>query len=200
MIIEEINEILAQHKLWIESNCQKGAQANFRNTNLRYNDFRDKTLIGADFSYADLEGVCMTRADLYHSRFEATFLKGANLVNANLRSANLQHANLAEANLQGASLCFANLHGCYLRGANLSNTDLRGANLYGAYITESLMPNKMLKIGKLYMVENQHVPYDGRLVCLISINKDNTLDLLDGKAGKIYRRESDCIKYSFVDL
>jgi Pentapeptide repeats (8 copies) len=56
-------------------------------------------------------------------------LSGANLQGVDLSGANLVGANLQEANLRGANLQRANLRGANLRGANLEQTFLHGTVL-----------------------------------------------------------------------
>ncbi|MGE4817044.1 pentapeptide repeat-containing protein [Yersinia enterocolitica] len=94
MNLTDLNKILGEHKIWVESYRENGSRANLRGANLR----------GADLSGANLRG-----ADL----------RGANLRGANLRGANLRGADLRGANLRGANLRGADLRGANLRGANL---------------------------------------------------------------------------------
>ncbi len=106
--MENLKEILDQHKLWLAGDG--GECANLEDENLE-----DENLIGANLRYANLEG--------------------ANLEGANLRGANLRGANLRGANLEGANLRGANLRGANLRGANLEGANLRAANLRAANFT-----------------------------------------------------------------
>jgi len=85
----ELNNCLASHKLWVETNGKQGQRAN---------------LVGANLSYSNLYGAC---------------LEGANLENANLYGANLVGANLSYSNLTGANLKWANLEGANLIGTIL---------------------------------------------------------------------------------
>lgn len=73
----ELEKILADHKLWLDSNVN-GIRAN---------------LSGADLRRADLR-----RADLSGANLSVANLSGANLSRANLSVANLSGANLSEAN------------------------------------------------------------------------------------------------------
>ncbi|OVZ96383.1 hypothetical protein CBW53_16000 [Yersinia frederiksenii] len=109
MNLTDLNKILAEHKIWIESYRENGSRADLRGANLR-----DANLRGADLCDANLRGANLCGADLC----------GADLCGANLRGAYLRGANLRDANLRGANLCGADLCGADLCGANL-----RGANL-----------------------------------------------------------------------
>ena len=98
----EIEKVLSNHKIWLESN--NGERADLRN--------------------ADLGGANLRHANLRHADLRDANLRDANLILANLSLANLRNADLSGANLGGADLCHANL-----RHANLRNTDLSGADL-----------------------------------------------------------------------
>ena len=98
----ELNTILDQHRLWIESDRKQGTRAYLR---------------GADLQGANLQGANLQNADL----------RVAYLQNADLRGANLQGANLWDANLRGADLQGADLRGANLQGAYLQSAYLQGA-------------------------------------------------------------------------
>ncbi|MGM7731961.1 pentapeptide repeat-containing protein [Yersinia enterocolitica] len=99
MNLTDLNKILGEHKIWIESYRKNGSRADLRDANLCDADLRDANLCDADLRGANL---C-----------------GANLCGANLRDANLYGANLCDANLRGADLCGANLCDANLCDANL---------------------------------------------------------------------------------
>ena len=112
MKASELNLILDQHWIWIDTNGVQGQRA---------------ILAGADLRVAILAGA---------------ELRGAHLTDANLTDANLRFANLYRANLEYANLQGANLRGANLRGANLKDAILRGAVLSGAYLKDATgLPN-----------------------------------------------------------
>ena len=113
----ELKSILANHKLWIDTNGKQGNFANLR---------------GAYLSGADLAG-----ANLYHADLEGADLTGAYLRDAYLTRADLTHADLTGAYLRGANLTRADLRGADLRGADLRGADLTGANLLDAILTDA---------------------------------------------------------------
>ena len=90
----ELQKILDEHKVWVESYRQRGDRANLRDANLRDANLRGANLIDADLINADLRGANLRGADL----------RGANLIGANLRGADLRGANLIGADLRGANL------------------------------------------------------------------------------------------------
>lgn len=82
MIKNELNEILENHKLWL--NGEGGECANLRGADLRY-----ANLYNIDLRCADLNS-----ADLNSANLRCANLSGASLYNANLYSSNLNNANL----------------------------------------------------------------------------------------------------------
>ena len=109
MIKNELNEILENHKLWL--NGEGGECANLRGADLRY----------ANLYNIDLRCANLNSADLNSADLRCANLRGASLSGANLNSANLSGASLYNANLRGASLYNANLYSSNLNNANLNN-------------------------------------------------------------------------------
>ena len=112
MKASELNLILEQHRLWIQTNGKQGNCA----------DLTGADLTGANLWGANLRVAILAGADLW----------GANLIGADLIGADLSRANLEYANLQGADLRAANLRGANLKDANLKDADLNGAYLKDA--------------------------------------------------------------------
>lgn len=117
----ELDEIVEEHRAWVESRGALGKKAELEAAN-----FQDADLMGAQLSGANL-----LRANL----------RGADLLVADLRGACLMEADLREANLVST-----NLRGASLAGANLSTAtglvarQLGGASLIGAALPETLFP------------------------------------------------------------
>jgi hypothetical protein len=116
MTIQELAEIIAKHKKWINEE-EGGSRAN---------------LSGADLSGADLSRADLPRADLSRADLSFANLSGADLSRADLSRADLSRANLSCAYLSRANLSRANLYGADLSRAYLSRADLSFANLSGA--------------------------------------------------------------------
>jgi len=117
----ELDEIVEDHRAWVESRGAAGKKAD---------------LIGANFEGADLMGAELPGANLLRANF-----KGADLLLADLRGASLIEADLSEANLVST-----NLRGACLAGANLATAtglvarQLAGGSLFGADLPESMYP------------------------------------------------------------
>jgi len=85
----DLDAILAQHKLWVDSACKSGTRADLRHTGLRGAKLAGAFLIGADLNGAFLSSVDLNDADL-----SLADLSGANLYGAHLSYAFLSGANL----------------------------------------------------------------------------------------------------------
>jgi hypothetical protein len=92
---DELNKILADHKVWLRGDG--GKRANLWGANLW----------GADLRGADLRGAYLRGANLRNANLWGADLWGAYLRGADLRGAYLRGANLRNANLWGADLDFS---------------------------------------------------------------------------------------------
>ena len=101
----ELDQVLQQHALWLQSNGDQGAQAD------------------------------LSHADLFHTSLSYANLTGASLSRADLSGVDLTGANLSRADLSGAGLYHANLTGAQLAGVSLSGVSLSHANLTGTQIS-----------------------------------------------------------------
>jgi uncharacterized protein YjbI with pentapeptide repeats len=110
-----LEEKLAAHREWVESQGLSGKKADFAgadlegteliSVNLRFADFHDANLKSADLLLADLRDACLVRADLQDACLVGANLEGANLEGASLETAmGLVPRQIAGANLRDASL------------------------------------------------------------------------------------------------
>ncbi len=124
---------------------------------LRYKDFAQRKIDGADYAGAYLYGSNLSWAvvrkgnfqsavltfarmdwgDMSESDFSKAALEDASMSrasfrNANFRMANLARANLARSDLTGANFVTASMHDVHLTDARLAGAELRNANLTGA--------------------------------------------------------------------
>jgi uncharacterized protein YjbI with pentapeptide repeats len=177
MTILVLKEVLFQHSLWLSSNYEKGKRANLEGT--------------------DLSGANLCQANLFNANLSGADLSGADLRKAILYRANLRDANLNRADLRKAILVESNLYRANLEGANLVGADLEMANL-----REAILPEKELIIGNLYEVTYECYPYyfNKAIVCLLSINKDNSFDLIESISGEIHRSVESWVKYSMKEI
>ncbi len=85
----DLDEVLKQHRLWINSSGKSGARANLSGANLREAD-----LHGADLRQANLSSTDLSGADLSRAALQFADLHGANLNDASLRDAQMNWAIL----------------------------------------------------------------------------------------------------------
>ena len=111
MEASKLNQILEQHKFWID---------------------------GRGGKRANLEGANLKDANLYGANLNDANLRDANLEGAHLRDAYFYRANLTGANLTGANLTYTDMEEAILYGANLTHANLTGANLRDAILNCSI--------------------------------------------------------------
>ena len=134
---QELDEILAEHKHWLESKGKSGTHASLSNADLSDANLSDADLSGLGLFRTNLRNVNLSNALLYGATLSDADLSGANLRNAKLSGADLRSANLRNANLSNA-LLRAILSKADLSNADMSNADLGGAVLDGANLSNAL--------------------------------------------------------------
>ncbi len=79
---EELRQILAAHKTWLETDEKEGARADLSRTDLQGADLRDADLREADLRDANLQGADLRDADLRETSLAGANLQGTNLTKA----------------------------------------------------------------------------------------------------------------------
>src|SRR5262245_30049339 len=102
---DQIERILGEHWLYLETERRQGRRAHFGS---------------ADLSGLNFSGLNLRRAKMDHALLNGAVFAGANLQRANLVGAILSHARLDDADLSGARLSGANLVSASLRDACLA--------------------------------------------------------------------------------
>jgi uncharacterized protein YjbI with pentapeptide repeats len=141
----DLDKILSEHKLWVESKGEKGDQADLRKSSLR-----EANLSGANLGYANLSGAFLLEANLSGAKLFKADMSRARLFKGNLSGANLFEANLSGANLAEADLSRASMDGANLSGADLARANLSRANLYKANLSAAVLWNANLNKANLY--------------------------------------------------
>src|SRR5437764_13075942 len=111
---DEVEQMLASHRLYLETEYHEGHRANFSSANLT----------GRDFSGLNLRGIKMDRAVLRGADFTGADLRSANLIGAMAQQARFDRADLSRARLSGANLVSASFE-----NACLEKTDLEFARM-----------------------------------------------------------------------
>jgi hypothetical protein len=154
MTKKELETIIEQHKLWLDSNETEGKCADLTSADLTGAYLSGADLTSADLTHANLSGAYLSGANLSGADLSGADLSRAYLYGADLRCADLTHADLSYANLRCANLSGAYLSGADLSGAYLSGADLSGANLYdadlsGAYLSGANLSGADLEYANL---------------------------------------------------
>lgn len=109
----DLNVILGDHELWLDSSKQSGRRAilvgQLHGANLHEANLHEAGTLAADLTRADLGAADLTGATLYGANLTRAHLGGADLTGADLLGVNLTDANLTAANLTGVKLRFADL-------------------------------------------------------------------------------------------
>jgi Pentapeptide repeats (8 copies) len=162
----DLEQILREHKQWIESEKKAGTQA--------------------DLHDAKLDNARLVNVDLY-----ASDMGGAKLNHAILSVANISHSNLGDADLSAADLDRAILSGTRLTGANLTGADLTDANLTGATLTSVNFTHTKLIGTDLTEATADEANFDGAvfeaksLPALRGISRAKNLELLTYKDNPV---------------
>ena len=183
MEASKLNQILEQHKFWIDGRGGKRANlegANLKDANLRRADLRD-----ANLRDANLEGAHLRDAFFYRANLTGVDLTGANLTYTDMEEAILYGANLTHANLTGANLRDAILNcsiglpdvswiipGCLV---NLSNI-----RIFGFYLYKEGKCDNFVKDSLGFFIQDNPI--------------EKTFDMLAG--DRIIRGIPDWVKYS----
>ena len=138
--LEQLNEILEQHKRWVETEEKEGKRANLENKILK-----DANLQNANLSWANLK-----KAFLLGTNLKMASLSGTNLQETTLSFANFREANLYEANLKNSKLYGTQLQDAILQNADLTNVvGLVGGQLARSNVSGAKLPKDILKFETL---------------------------------------------------
>src|SRR6266436_8179932 len=95
--LDEIERMLAEHRLYLETEYHQGHRANFSSADLTRRDF----------SGLNLRGIKMDRAVLKGADFSGARLQSANLIGVISQEARFDGADISGARLSGADLISA---------------------------------------------------------------------------------------------
>ena len=146
---DKVQNILDQHRMWIESGGKDGRQADLSGSDLRRMDLSRSILSQSILSGADLTDADLSYSDLSQAALIDTLLNSANLRRANLFQADLTRTHLAGANLDGANLTQCRIEESYdidqarnLDGAGVSGRLWLEARRHLEHFTGDVLPVK----------------------------------------------------------
>src|ERR1700730_13000819 len=137
---DEIERMLAEHWLYLETEYHQGHRANFSSADLT----------GRDFSGLNLRGIKMDRALLSGADFTGAHLQSANLIGTILQEACFDGADLSRARLSGANLVSASFENACLAKAEMEFALMANAMLQGACLREADMSGAQLDAALLH--------------------------------------------------
>jgi uncharacterized protein YjbI with pentapeptide repeats len=171
---KELEEILAQHKLWLDTNMQKGKCADLSNTNLDKVDLSNVNLQRANLDGASLKqailkdtnlhSACLwdsmlneaqiihsdlSSTDMFHAHLEEAYIDNSNLWNANIQNASLDGATIVNSTMKETKLNFASLERATIRGTLLHKSTLADAYLCNAILDDVILTNSDLSFANL---------------------------------------------------
>ncbi|WP_051326959.1 pentapeptide repeat-containing protein [Desulfatibacillum aliphaticivorans] len=182
---EELQQVLAEHKKWVDSKHKEGKRADLRKTDLTGRDLSHVNLEWAYLQKALLENSNLSKAVLGYANLRKTVLSKVNFTEADLSSVDIEKAilpkaimhrsslrlsnfhksNLRQVNLCGASIWGADLQKAFLWKANLQKANLRGANLRSADLRNANLQKTNLKDANLEEANVTDVKYDRNTPC-----------------------------------
>lgn len=129
---EELNEILENHRLCLETNFNNGELAFFNGI-----DLSGVVLDGRDLSFAKFENVCLRGASLCGAKLRYAFSQNVDLIGANLEGAGIQRVSMKKTDLLNANLKNVNLLHAWLNDVDFGWADLSGADFYEANLVDT---------------------------------------------------------------
>jgi len=187
------------HKMWIESDGEKGAQANFESKNLqeidfnnldlRYAIFKNSNLIRAKIINCQLQGADFSGANLSYS-----YCEGNDFSYSNLRNTNFEGSLLVDSLLTHVTMYKTNFYKIKTRNLDFSHSNgkhvnFNSAELIGANFTDSIYDNSFFKSSNLTNASLTNVE-------LI----DSNIDEIIGIPKKQEILEIDADKHSFITM
>lgn len=139
----ELEDILAGHLRWLQSQGAEGTRADLSQADLRERSLQRRALFRANLAGTDLRGADLSGSVLVDAHCEGANFSGATMRDVDLRATDLSKtAEFRDVQLIGADLSHANLAGVAFGRAHLMDTTLVAANLRGCHaLGESLFIN-----------------------------------------------------------
>lgn len=180
--MEELDDALALHRDWVNSNGKSGLRADFSDVDFAHSDLYVPLLAGVDFSQTICKGANFSglKMDDY-ARFWACDLSGACFAGASVEEANfvdadLSHADFSGARASGASFRAAKLDGCnfskaFAPRADFSSVSAHDADFSGAHLPRAKMLGADFSGANLMAVDLGGVDFSGAKLDGTSIDK-----------------------------
>lgn len=205
MGLEELKYFLLQHKLWLNTNGQKGIRADFSDLKLHFMDFSNQNLESAIFKRTYLHGANFENCNLTNTNFYHANLGSANLSNSDIDNTYFFDTCLRNANFRGSKLTNIEFNTCQLNFANFENTDLSTTLFINSSVYDIVLPEKS------YIIEGEKYSifiFNGKFVTInritlpvktwFELSRSQLLKIGGGKFIEFYPRLLD-ILYFYCD-
>ena len=116
--MDEVRHILKEHKLWVDTNHQSGAQADFSNCDLRRFDF----CYGKRGELHKFHSMNFRGTDFSGVSFERLHFKGCDFTDAVLDAVRVEDVHFEDNDFRNASMVNAYLIGCEIKHNDFQNT------------------------------------------------------------------------------
>ncbi len=117
---EELDEMLRQHQLWLDSEHKEGERLNLIGANLENLDFRKCVLSNVSIIQSSFKKANFTSVKSYNSKFTEGVFEEANLHSFKSDSSNFSNANFKNANLKYTDFDLCDLTWADFTGASLT--------------------------------------------------------------------------------
>jgi len=156
--IDELKQILKEHRKWLKSKGKVGKRADLHFINLKKINMKKAILAFADMQQSKLFGIDLQQANLIGTNLKKSYLNQVNLKKANLFRANLESAKLIgsifrDSNLRETNLKNSDCKGTDFEGAVLVKANLQGADLLSTFFEEADLRDANLKEVKNLTIE-----------------------------------------------
>lgn len=101
MTQKELDIILDQHELWLDSFYSKGQKADFTGQDVSGLDFSNRNLFLAKFKNGNCAGANFTKAYCVNAYFKGSNCKAANFEGSNCKGVNFKGSNCKGVNFKG---------------------------------------------------------------------------------------------------
>lgn len=210
---EQLQEIIAQHGLWLSSDGKEGRRANLEGADMRQVDLSGTDLSRAimreaRLERAELSGAVLRETDLTGAKLEYSQMRKTDLTRARLPRANLSRAVLEKAILSGADLSclianYADFSDANLDGALLARSEFRQASFRKASLREAMLMNAILESADFTQACVDNAVFERAMLDKANLHfgsrKGANFDLVRLRDALIGTENPDLLKASFSD-
>lgn len=155
----QLQAIVDQHLLWLETDGQEGKRANFRGLDLSGEEFpavqlsqasfRNAILDGAHFNGTLLEEADFSEAHCHDTVFENCIMLRALFSRGDLQGAKFRHCHIEKGNFLQAKAPTVHFHDCHLLAANFREAVLSGADIARSELHQATLRSVVMQQARI---------------------------------------------------